>query len=74
MYYLLLAFCYLLSFLPLRVLYLLSDGLYVLVYHLAGYRKKVVLQNLLQAFPEKTEVERIRIAKKYYRNLTDMMV
>lgn len=74
MYYLLLAFCYLLSFLPLRVLYLISDGLYVLVYHLAGYRKKVVLQNLLQAFPEKTGEERIRIAKKYYRNLTDMMV
>ena len=30
--------------------------------------------NLLQAFPEKTEKERIAIAKKFYKNLTDMFL
>ena len=74
MYYLLLAFCYSLSILPLQVLYLISDALYVLVYHIIGYRKKVVMANLAQAFPDKSKEEITAIAKKYYHNLTDMMV
>ncbi|RBL93689.1 lysophospholipid acyltransferase family protein [Chitinophaga flava] len=74
MYYLLLGFCYSLSILPFPVLYLISDILYVLVYHVFGYRKKVVLENMKQAFPEKSPEEIRRLAKKYYRNLTDMMV
>lgn len=74
MYYLLLAFCYGISLLPLRVLYLISDLLYGLIYHIIGYRKKVVMTNLAQAFPDKSEAERIALAKKYYHNLTDMMV
>ncbi|NSL89655.1 lysophospholipid acyltransferase family protein [Chitinophaga sp. Mgbs1] len=74
MYYLLLAFCYSFSILPFPVLYFISDILYVLVYHVFGYRKKVVLANLRQAFPEKTDQEIRLLAKKYYRNLTDMMV
>jgi len=32
------------------------------------------MDNLLQAFPEKTETERIVIAKKFYKNLTDMFL
>lgn len=74
MYYLLLAFCYSFSVLPFPVLYFISDILYVLVYHVFGYRKKVVLANLRQAFPEKSSEEITLLAKKYYRNLTDMMV
>lgn len=74
MYYLLYIFCYLISLLPLRILYLISDGLYLLLYHVAGYRKKVVLDNLSHALPEKTAVERAQIARKYYRHLADMMV
>lgn len=73
MFYLYFILAYLFSLLPLPVLYLLSDGAYFLTYHVAGYRKKVVMQNLLQAFPEKSEQERIAMAKKFYRNLTDMM-
>ncbi|GAA4301309.1 lysophospholipid acyltransferase family protein [Compostibacter hankyongensis] len=74
MYYLLFLCCYAFSLLPFRVLYLISDLLYLLVYHVAGYRKKVVMANLAQAFPEKTAAERKRIAEKYYRNLTDAAV
>jgi KDO2-lipid IV(A) lauroyltransferase len=52
-------------------MYLIGDGFYLLVYYVIGYRKKVVFQNLLMAFPEKTEKERIRIAKDFYHNLID---
>lgn len=74
MYYLLLAFCYFISILPLWLLYIISDGLCFLVYNVIGYRRKVVFENLKQAFPEKAEAEIRTLAKKYYRNLTDMMV
>lgn len=74
MYYILLAFCYGFSLLPLWLLYIISDGLRFLVYNLIGYRRKVVMDNLKQAFPEKTEAELRVLARKYYRNLTDMMV
>ena len=74
MYYLLFGLFYLLSLLPLRVLYLVSDLGYFIVYHLVGYRKDVVLKNLTIAFPEKTQAERIAIAKKFYLNFTDTFV
>ena len=47
---------------------------FVLAYYLMGYRKKVVLNNLLIAFPEKTEQERIKIAKQFYKNLIDTFI
>jgi len=74
MYYLLLVFMYGMSILPLWLLYRVSDVLYLIIYHIVGYRKSVVFENLRQAFPEKTPEEITRLAKKYYLNLTDMMV
>jgi Kdo2-lipid IVA lauroyltransferase/acyltransferase len=74
MYYIVYGLLYGLSLLPLRILYLFSDFLYFLIYHVAGYRKKVVMQNLAIAFPQKTEAERKAIAKKFYRNFTDFFV
>ncbi|GAA4321151.1 lysophospholipid acyltransferase family protein [Flaviaesturariibacter amylovorans] len=74
MYYLLFGFLYLLSLLPMRVLYLLSDVAYFIVYRLMGYRKEVVMGNLAIAFPQKSEAERIAIAKKFYRNFTDTFI
>lgn len=73
-YYCLFAICYLISLLPFAVLYRLSDGLYVLVYYLIGYRKQVVRQNLAQAFPEVDSRELRKIEKQYYRDLCDMLV
>jgi len=74
MYYLLLIFAYAISLLPLWLLYGLSDVLYLVVYHIAGYRRAVVHANLIQAFPDKSPREIKRLTRKYYRNLTDMMV
>ncbi len=71
MYYLFYGFLYLVSLLPMRILYLLSDGIYGIVYYGFGYRRKVVMDNLRQAFPEKNEAERIDIAKKFYHNFID---
>jgi len=38
------------------------------------YRRNVVERNLRNAFPEKSPEERIKIAKRFYRHLTDMIV
>ena len=56
-YHVLLALWYVLSLLPLRVLYVLSDLLYVLTYHVIRYRRNVVRENLRTSFPEKSEAE-----------------
>lgn len=61
----------LISYLPFPVLYLISDLLYLVARYIIRYRKKVIEENLLHAFPEKTEKERLRIRNRFYRNFTD---
>ncbi|WP_160713297.1 lysophospholipid acyltransferase family protein [Chitinophaga solisilvae] len=73
-YYLLLPVIYAVSLLPFRILYFLSDIVYVLLYHLLGYRKKVVLQNLRNSFPDKNEAEIQRICKDFYHYLCDLFL
>lgn len=65
---------YLITLLPLRVLYLFSDFFYLVLYYLAGYRRKIVATNLRNAFPEKSEAERKTIERHFYRHLTDIFV
>lgn len=67
-------FLHLLSYLPLWFLFGISSLLYYLVYHVVGYRKKIVRKNLTLSFPEKSEQEIIAIERKFYRYLTDLMV
>jgi Lauroyl/myristoyl acyltransferase len=74
MYHLVYGLLYLVSLLPLRVLYILSDGFYVLIYYVIGYRKQVVFNNLKLAFPEKSDAERTRIAKQFYHNFIDTFI
>lgn len=62
------------SLLPFPLLYALSDGLYILFYYMLGYRKKVVLQNIRNSFPDKTEKDHIEICKKFYRHFCDLVV
>jgi KDO2-lipid IV(A) lauroyltransferase len=61
-----------LSRLPLPLLYLLAGPGYLLLYHVTGYRKEVVLQNLSRAFPEKSAGEITELAKKFYRQLVQV--
>jgi len=64
---------WIISILPFRLLYFLSDGFYILLYYIIGYRKKVVTNNLKLAFPEKTDQEISLIRKRFYHHLCDMM-
>jgi KDO2-lipid IV(A) lauroyltransferase len=73
-YVLIYPFLWLISILPFRLLYAFSDGLFILIYYIIGYRKKTVKNNLRLAFPEKPEKERNVIAKKFYHHLCDMML
>ena len=65
---------WLFSALPFRILYMLSDFNYLLMYHVWRYRRKVVRENLEKSFPEKTEAERLQIERKFYRYLSDYML
>lgn len=74
MYYIIYPLLYLVSLLPFFILYGISDFFAFLLYHVIGYRKDVVLNNLSIAFPQKTEQERKQIAKKFYRYFTDTFI
>ena len=72
--YIIYGFVRLLSFLPLRILYILSDFIYLFVFKLFRYRKKVVTQNLLHSFPEKSNEEIKAIRKKFYHHFCDIFI
>lgn len=67
-------FLYLLSLLPFWVLYLIADAVFIILFYVTRYRRKVVQQNLQNAFPEKTETERKQIERQFYGFLADLMV
>jgi KDO2-lipid IV(A) lauroyltransferase len=71
-YFLSLPFIYGISLLPFPLLYLLSDGIYFLIFRVLGYRKEVVMSNLRNSFPEKDEAELKAIAAKFYRWFCDL--
>lgn len=58
----------------MRLLYIISDFFYVLIYYVFKYRKEVIVQNITTALPKKTEKEIKIITKKFYRHFTDMIV
>jgi len=67
-------FLYLTSLLPFWFLYFIADTLFLVLYYIVHYRKKVVKENLLNSFPEKTQKERDHIAKEYFKYLADLIV
>ena len=73
-YYLVFSLWYLLSLLPLQLLYWISDLLFYPLYYLVGYRRDVVRANLSGSFPEKDEKEIIAIEKKFYHFFCDYIV
>ncbi|MEK6782933.1 MAG: lysophospholipid acyltransferase family protein [Bacteroidota bacterium] len=60
------------SLLPFPALYRVSDFLYYVMYYIVGYRKKVVIQNIRNSFPEKTDFEHNEIVKKFYQHFCDL--
>jgi|WetSurMetagenome_2_1015567.scaffolds.fasta_scaffold00227_12 Kdo2-lipid IVA lauroyltransferase/acyltransferase len=73
-YYIFYGFNWLLTLLPLRILYVFSDLLFLVLYYFPGYRRKVVRTNLKNSFPEKSEKEIIDIERKFYHHLCDLFV
>ncbi len=67
-------FFYMVSLLPYRALYVLSDFLYIIVYHVVRYRRKLVRQNISSSFPEKSGDEYVSIEKGFYRWFCDYFV
>jgi len=73
-YYISLPLICLISWSPFWFIYRVSDFLYVLVYGIFGYRKKVVYNNLKNSFPEKSESEIKKIQHDFYRFFFDLIV
>lgn len=64
----------LISRLPLGVLYVLADLCFPPLYYVARYRRKVVTENLNNAFPELPSRERRKIRRRFYRWFCDYVV
>jgi len=65
---------WLLSLLPLRVLYVVSDISFFFIWYIFPYRKKLVFKNLSLSFPEKSAAELKVIARKSYRHSCDNFI
>lgn len=64
-----------LSYFPSRLLYLISDFLlYPVIFLLAGYRKKVVVNNVKMAFPDLSAKGVNRIVSRFFHHFCDLMV
>lgn len=73
-YYIFYSLNWLVTLLPLKVLYIFSNLIYFVLYYFPSYRKKVVTANLKNSFPGKTAKEIEIIRKKFYRHLADLFV
>jgi len=57
---------------PFPVLYIQSDVLRFFLYRVVKYRRAVVFKNLSESFPKKSEKEIEKIAKNFYKHLSDI--
>ena len=73
-YYLAYPFAWGFSKLPFRILYIISDLIYLLFFYVIGYRKKVVLSNLKLVFPNKNEKDLVQLQKKFFRHFVDALI
>lgn len=65
---------WLISILPFRLFYLLSDFVCFIIYRIVGYRKKVVRKNLALTLPNLSKSELKVIEKKFYHHMCDMFM
>lgn len=73
-FYLVRGFWFVMSLLPLRVLYFFADLIFYPLYYLVRYRRKIVRKNLTLSFPEKSSAEIEKIEKAFYHSLCDYFV
>lgn len=73
-YRILFFFLYLLSLLPLRLLYFFSDCLFFPLFYVVKYRRKVVKKQLNECFPEKSMKEKRDIERQFYHFFCDYLM
>jgi KDO2-lipid IV(A) lauroyltransferase len=62
------------SFLPLGILYKVSDLLYFIFTRVFPYRKAVILGNIQRSFPSKSHAEHQQLVKDFYRHFADILI
>lgn len=67
-------FLYLISLIPLPLLYLVADFIFFILYHVIKYRRKVVQENLRNSFPEKSSEELHQIERTFFSYFADLLV
>lgn len=65
---------YIISLMPFGVLYGIADFIFVLVYYVVRYRRKIVAKNMRESFPELSKKELKATERKFYRNFADYIV
>ena len=64
----------LISYLPFNIIYLISGFLSLILRRVIRYRRKVIIENLQYAFPDKSDADIRLIMKKFYKHLSDLML
>jgi len=67
-------FIKIISILPFRLVYILSDFLYIILYKILKYRVELVRGNIGLAFPEYSSTKRLTIESEFYRHFCDIML
>ena len=73
-YYLILGGFRFLSLLPFRISLFIAELITFIISYIVKYRRKVILQNLRNSFPNYTEKDIFRIMQKYYRHMSVMII
>jgi KDO2-lipid IV(A) lauroyltransferase len=73
-FYIFYAANWIITLLPLNILYVFSDILFLILYYFPTYRKRIVTENLRNSFPEKSAEDTALIGKRFYRHLADIIV
>jgi KDO2-lipid IV(A) lauroyltransferase len=60
--------------LPLAVLYVAARGIYLLLAYVVRYRWRVVLENLRNSFPEKSEAEIHSVGRQFYWHFAQVII
>jgi KDO2-lipid IV(A) lauroyltransferase len=71
-FYLTIPFIFFVSILPWKVLFVISDFFFLIIYYTVGYRRKITRMNLVNSFPEKSAQEIKAIEFRFYRYFFDL--
>jgi KDO2-lipid IV(A) lauroyltransferase len=74
LFYIFFVINWIVTLLPLSVLYLFSNLTFLILYYFPSYRREVVATNLKRSFPEKDRKELKIIERNFYKHLADLFI